>query len=67
MNTITTAAGLVGIDLAKIVFSICEVDGRGRVRDGWICGVRRLRSGCTDGRMMCPDAFHTLIRVNFTG
>lgn len=31
MNTISAAAGLVGIDLAKNVFSICEVDGRGRV------------------------------------
>ncbi|MBL0162423.1 MAG: hypothetical protein IPP82_01895 [Xanthomonadales bacterium] len=31
MNTISAVAGLAGIDLAKNVFSICEVDGRGRV------------------------------------
>jgi transposase len=31
MNTIASAAGLVGVDLAKNVFSICEVDGSGRV------------------------------------
>ena len=31
MNTTTTATGLVGVDLAKKVFSICKVDGGGPV------------------------------------
>ena len=31
MNTITTAAGLVGVDLTKNVFSICEVNLLSRV------------------------------------
>ena len=31
VNTISAVSGLVGVDLAKNVFSICEVDGRGRV------------------------------------
>ena len=65
MNTISAAAGLVGVDLAKIVFSICEVDGRGRVlrrqdlrREALELWLSQLAAGTVVAMEACSGAHH---------
>lgn len=65
MNTISAAAGLVGVDLAKTVFSICGVDGRGRVlrrqdlrREAFELWLSQLAAGTVVAMEACSGAHH---------
>lgn len=65
MNTITSAAGLVGVDLAKNVFSICEVDASGRVlhrrelrREAFALWLAQLPAGTVVAMEACSGAHH---------
>ena len=65
MNTTTTATGLVGVDLAKNVFSICEVDGGGRIgrrqdltRDAFGVWLVQRPAGTVVAMEACSGAHH---------
>ena len=65
MNTISAVAGLVCVDLAKNVFSICEVDGRGRVlrrqdlrREAFALWLPQLAAGTVVAMEACSGAHH---------
>jgi transposase len=65
MNTITTAASLVGVDLAKNMFSICEVNAQGRVlrrqdlrREAFELWLPQLAAGTVVAMEACSGAHH---------
>lgn len=74
MNTISAVTGLVGVDLAKNMFSVCEVNAQGRVlrrqdlrRDAFELWLPHLAAGTVVAMEACSGAHHWARRCQAFG